>query len=71
MHTDQLGDIVNHYNNRYHSKIKVKAVDLKWNTHFDSSKEINNQDLQFKISEFAIISKYKKIFVKGYTRNWS
>ena len=44
-------DIVNKYNNTYHSTIKIKPVDVKSNTYIDFSKEINNKDPKFKIGE--------------------
>ena len=68
---DELGDIVNKYNNTYHSTSKVKPVDVKSKTYIDSSKEINNNDPKFKIGDIVRISKYKNIFAKGYTPNWS
>ena len=45
----------------------MRPADVKSNTYIDSSKEINEQDPQLKIR----ISKYKSIFAKGYTPNWS
>ena len=68
---DELDDIVNKYNNTYHSTIKVKPVDVKSKTYIDSSKEINNNDPKFKIGDIVRISKYRNIFAKGYTPNWS
>ena len=68
---DELDDIVNKYNNTYHSTIKVKPVDVKSKIYIDSSKEINNNDPKFKIGDIVRISKYKNIFAKGYTPNWS
>ena len=44
---------------------------MKSNTYIDSSKEVNNKSHKFKISDIFRISKYKKIFAKGYTPNWS
>ena len=41
VYIDKLDYIVNQYNNAYHSKIKMKPVDVKSNTYIDSSKEIN------------------------------
>ena len=41
---DKLDDIVNNYNNTYHSTIKMKPVDVKSNIYIDSSKEINNNN---------------------------
>ena len=68
---DELDDIVNKYNNTYHSTIKVKPVDVKSKTYIDSSKEINNNDPKFKIGDIVRISKYRNIFAKGYTPDWS
>ena len=71
VYTDKLDDIVNKYNNTYHSTIKIKSIDVKSNTYIDSSKEINNKDLKFKIGDIIRISKYKNIFAKSYVPNWS
>ena len=68
---DKLDDIVNKYNNTYHRTIKMKPVDVKTSTYIDSSKQINNKDSKLKIDDIVRISKYKNIFVKGYTPNWS
>ena len=70
VYIDKLDDIVNKYNNRYHSTIKTKPVDVKSNTYTNSSKEINNKDPKFKINHIAGISKHKDIFVKSYVPNW-
>ena len=66
LYIDKLDDIVNNYNNTYHSTTKMKPVDLKSSTYIDSSKEINNKDPKFKISGIVTISKYKIIFAKDY-----
>ena len=71
IYIDKLDDIVNKYNNTYHSTIKMKPVDVKSNTYIDSSKEINDKDPKFKIGDIVRISKYKNIFAKGYVPNWS
>ena len=65
-HIDKLDDIVNKYNNTYHSRIKMKPVDVKSSTYFDSSKEINYKNPKFKIGDIVRISKYKNSFAKGY-----
>ena len=70
IYIDKLDDIVNKYNNTYHSTIKMKSFDVKSNTYIDSSKEINNKDPKFKISDIVRISKYKNIFARGYVPNW-
>ena len=41
VHIDKLDDIVDKCNNTYNSTIKLKPVDVKANTYFDSSKEID------------------------------
>ena len=47
VYIDKLGDIVNKYNNTYHSKIKIKPVDVKSNAYIDTSKEINDKNPKF------------------------
>ena len=68
---DKLDGIVNKYNITYHSTIKMKPVDVKSNTYTESSKEINNKNLKFKIGDTVRISRYKNSFTKVYTPNWS
>ena len=70
VYIDKLDDIVNKYNNTYHSTIKMKPVDVKSNTYIDSNKEINDKDPKFKIGNIVRISKYKNVFAKGYVPNW-
>ena len=67
----KLDDIVGQYNNTYHKKIKVKPVDVKYNKYIDFKKEVNDKDPNFKVGDHVRISKYKNIFAKGYTPNWS
>ena len=70
VYIDKLDNIVSKYSNTYHSTIKLKHVDVKWNTYIDSSKEINSKDPKFKVDDIVRISKYKISFAKGYTPNW-
>ena len=65
VYIDKLDDIVNKYNNTYHSTIKIKPVNVKSNTYTNSSKEINDKNPKFKIGDIARISKYKNTFPKG------
>ena len=37
----------------------------------DSGKEVNDKDPKFKVGDHVRISKYKNIFAKGCTANWS
>ena len=62
IYIDKLGNIVNEYNNTYHSTIKIKPFDVKSNTYIDSSKEIYNKNPKFKIGDTVRISKYKTFF---------
>ena len=71
VYIDKLNDIVNEYNNTYHTTIKMKPIDVKDNTYISIDKEINNKDSKFKAGDRVRISKYKNIFAKGYTPNWS
>ena len=70
-YVDQLDDIVNEYDNTYHTAIKMKPVEVKDNTYIDYKKEVNDKDPKFKAGDHVRISKYKNIFAKGYTPSWS
>ena len=71
VYIDKLDDIVHEYNNTYHRSIKMKPVNVKDDTYIDFEKEVNDKDPKFKFGDHVRISKYKNIFGKGYTRNWS
>ena len=54
----------------------MKPVHAEDNTYIDSiesrsSKEVNNKNPKYKLGDYVRISKYKNIFAKGYTPNWS
>ena len=67
----KLDDIVDEYNNTYHTTIKMKPIDVKDNTYINADKEFDNKDPKFKVGDRVRISKYKNIFAKSYTPNWS
>ena len=71
VYIDKLDDIINECNNTYHRIVKVKPVDIKDNAYVDSGKEVNDKDPEFQAGDHVRISKYKNIFDKGYTPNWS
>ena len=71
VYIDKLDDIVDEYNNTYHTTIKMKPIYVKDNTCINADKEINNKDPKFKAGDRVRISKYKNIFAKGYMPNWS
>ena len=48
-----------------------KSIDAKDYTYIDFGKEVNDNDLKFKVGDHVRISKHKNIFARGYTPNWS
>ena len=71
VYIDKLDDIVNGYNNTKHRTTKMKPTDVKDNTYIVFGKEVNDNDPKFKVGDHVRTSKYKNIFTKGYTPNWS
>ena len=73
VHVNKLDNILNEYNNTYHRTVEKKPVDVKGNTYIDSIElsRSNDKDPKFKVGDHVRISKYKNIFAKGYTPNWS
>ena len=67
---DVLDDVVNKYNNTKHSTIKMKPIDVK-NSKRVYIDEHNEKDSKLKVGDRVRISKFKNIFAKGYTPNWS
>ena len=65
-----LDDIVNKYNNTKHSTIKMKPIDVKDNKRVYID-EYNEKSARFNVGDRVRISKFKNIFAKGYTPNWS
>ena len=49
----------------------MKPVDVKDNTCIGFKKEVNDKDPKLIVGDHVRISKYKNIFTKGYTPNWS
>ena len=68
---DVLDDIVNKYNNTKHSTIKIKPIEVGENNKRVYIDEHNEKDSRFKVGDRVRISRYKNIFAKGYTPNWS
>ena len=70
---DVLDDVVNKYSNTKHSTIKMKPIDVRDN---NNNKRVyidehNEKRSRFKVGDRVRISKFKNIFAKGYTPNWS
>ena len=68
---DVLDDIVNKYNNTVHRTIKMKPIDVTDDSFAEYNEESNKRNPKFKVGDHVRISKYKNIFTKGYTPNWS
>ena len=68
---DVLDDIVNEYNNTKHNTIKMKPKHVGNNNKRVHIDEHNEKPSRFKIGDRVRISKFKNIFAKGYTPNWS
>ena len=67
---DILDNAVNEYNNTKHNTIKMKPKDVGDNKRVYID-EHNKKDSRFKVGDRVRISKFKNIFAKGYTPNWS
>ena len=68
---DVLNDIVDKYNNTVHRIIKMKPIDVTGDSYAEYNEDFNKKDPKFKVGDHVRISKYKNIFAKGYTPNWS
>ena len=64
VYIDKLDDVVEEYNNNYHTSIKMKPVDVKDNTYIDFKKESNDKNPRFKVGGHVRISKYNNVFAK-------
>ena len=71
VYIDEIDDIVKEYNNKYHTSIKMKPVDVTDNTYIYFKKEANDKDPKFKVGDCVRVSKHKNIFAKRYMLNWS
>ena len=49
----------------------MKPIEVKYKTYIDSIKEVNDKNSKFRVGDLVRISKYKNIYAKGYTPNWS
>ena len=47
----------------------MKPIDVKFDAYAKYNEDPNEKDQKFKIGDHVKISKYKNIFVKGYTPN--
>ena len=68
---DVLGDIIDKYDNTVDKTIKMKPIDVTSDSYAEYNEDSNVTKPKLKVGDFVRISKYKSIFVKGYTQNWS
>ena len=68
---DVLDNIVNKYSNTVHRSIKMKPIDVTDDSYAKYNEDSNKKDPKFVVGDHVRISKYKNIFAKGYTPNWS
>ena len=68
---DVLDDIADKYNNTVHRTIKMKPTDVTSDSYAEHNQDSNLTKPKFKVGDHVRISKYKNIFAKGYTQNWS
>ena len=66
-----LDDIVNKYNKSVHKTIKMKPIDVADDSFAEFNEESNKKNPKFNVGDHVRISKYKDVFAKGYTPNWS
>ena len=68
---DVLDDIVDKYNNTVQRTIKIKPIKVTGDYYAEHNEIPNKKKPKFKVGDNNRISKYKNIFAKGYTPNWS
>ena len=66
-----LDDIVNKQNNTVQRRIKMKPIDVTSESYAECNKDSNEKVPKFKFGDRVRISKYKNIFAKECTQNWS
>ena len=67
---DVLDDIINRYKNRVHRTIKMKPIDVAFDSYAEYNEDSNLTKPKFKVGNHVRISKYKNIFAKGSIQNW-
>ena len=71
LYFEVLDDNVNKYNKTVHKTVKIKLIDVTDDSYSEYNEDFNKKDTKFKAGDHVKISKYKNIFAKGYTPNWS
>ena len=68
---DVLDAVVNEYNNTKHNTIKMKPKNVKDDNSRVYIDEHNKKSARYNVGDRVRISKFKNIYAKGYTPNWS
>ena len=71
MYPNILNNIVDKYNNAFHSTIKVKPVNIISSTYINLDKMNSKEDSQFKVGDHVRISNIKTLFAKSNVPNRS
>ena len=61
LYIDQLDDLVNEYNNTYHSATKMKPADVKSTTFINFNVENNDKDPKFKDGNIKTVRNIKAV----------
>ena len=70
-HFNVLDDILDEYNNTVHRTIKMKPIDVTSDSYVECNEDSNVVKPKVKVGDLVSISKYKNIFAKEFTQNWS
>ena len=62
---------VNKCNNTVHRTIKMKPIDVAYDSYAEYNEDSNEKDPKINVGGLARVSKFKNIFAKRYTQNWS
>ena len=65
-----MNKLVDQYNNAYHHSINKKPINADYSASTEKI-DTNPKAPKFKVNNRVRITKYKNIFSKGYTENWS
>ena len=73
---DIIQDVVDEYNNKKHRSIKMKPVEVNKSNEAQVAKLLATSKTsikkpKFQVGDYVRLSRYKNIFEKGYTGNWT
>ena len=68
---DVLDDIVKKYNGTINKSIGMRPKDVSDDVKAEYVEESNEKSARFSVGDRVRISKFKNVFAKGYTPNWS